>query len=169
MKKNKIADLVVFLALVVSYSNADAANSQSSISMENNMDKPSILTEAPNIPAGVIPDEVNLSNTINLEGFEVQYTYSSGRAYKLKFYDDRVSFTQLDAGHIPTLTVPYRARRINKDMFLIHWLVPGRIGHVTLVLDLASNTIHASALMPGQMELFDEGSIVDVKQGKYTK
>ncbi|MBU1295934.1 MAG: MoaF N-terminal domain-containing protein [Gammaproteobacteria bacterium] len=169
MNKLKISGVALALSIMAGCASSNAVDPETTRSTEMNMNKPNILTEAPNIPAGVIPDEVNLSNTVNLEELEVQYTYSSGRAYKLKFYDDRVSFTQLDAGHIPTLTVSYRARKIGKDMFLVHWLVPGRVGHVTLILDLGNKVIHASALMPGQMELFDEGPIVDVKQGKYTQ
>ncbi|MGO2512319.1 hypothetical protein [Marinomonas polaris] len=169
MNKLKISGVALALTMIAGCASSNAVDPQSSKNTEMNMNKPTILTEAPNIPPGVIPDEVNVSNTVNLDELEVQYTYSSGRAYKLKFYDDRVSFTQLDAGHIPTLTVPYLARKMGKDMFLVHWLVPGRVGHVTLVLDLGNKVIHASALMPGQMELFDEGPIVDVKQGKYTQ
>lgn len=167
MKKLKMSAVVLALTMMSGCVVANAVDEASSESVEKKMEKPSILTQAPNIPAGVIPDEVDLSNAVNLEELEVQYTYSSGRAYKLKFYDDRVSFTQLDAGHIPTLTVPYRAKKIGKDMFLVHWLVPGRIGHVSLILDLENKLIHASALMPGQMELFDGGPIVDVSRGKY--
>jgi hypothetical protein len=50
-------------------------------------------------------------------------------------------------------------------MYLVHWLVPGRIGHVSLIVDLASMKIHGSALMPGQMELFEEGPITSAKGG----
>lgn len=63
--------------------------------------------------------------------------------------------------------MPDRAKKIGKGMFLVHWLVPGRIGHVSLILDLENKLIHASALMPGQMELFDDGPIVDISRGKY--
>ena len=128
------------------------------------MSKPNILTAAPAIPAGVLPDEVNLENTENLAGYVIEYCYSSGRAYRLTFYDDRVSFTQLDANDVPTLTVPYRARKVVNDIYLVHWLVPGRVGHVTLILDFLHQRIQASALMPGQMELFDQGDIVMIQQ-----
>lgn len=167
MKKLNISSIVLALTMMSGYVTANAVGKEASSNTDMNMEKPSILTQAPNIPAGVLPDEVDLSNVVNLEELEIQYTYSSGRAYQLKFYDDRVSFTQLEAGNIPTLTVPYRARKISRDMFLVHWLVPGRIGHVSLILDLENKLIHASALMPGQMELFDGGPILDVKRGKY--
>ena len=125
-------------------------------------DKPDILTKAPNIPAGTFPDEVNLETATDLDGLVINYTYSSGRAYELTFYDDRVSFEQLDTP-APILTLPYLARPIADDIYLVHWMVPGRIGHVSLVIDLATNRIHGSALMPGQMELFEEGPITSVK------
>ena len=118
--------------------------------------KPDILTTPPKIPAGKFPDEVNLTNAVDLDGLVIEYTYSSGRAYELTFYDDRVSFAQLNTP-APVITLPYHARPIAEDIFLVHWLVPGRIGHVSLIVDLATNRIHGSALMPGQMELFEEG------------
>jgi hypothetical protein len=126
--------------------------------------KPEILTTPPILPAGTFPDEINLENAIHLDGLVVAYTYSSGRAYMLTFYDDRVSFEQRNTP-APVLSLPYRARAIAQDIFLVHWLVPGRIGHVSLILDLVTNRIHGSALMPGQMELFEEGPIVSVHRG----
>ena len=122
---------------------------------------PEILTTPPNIPAGTFPDEVNLQNAVDLDGLVIEYTYSSGRAYELTFYADRVSFSQLNTP-APTLTLPYLARPIADEIYLVHWMVPGRIGHVSLVVDLATNRIHGSALMPGQMELFEEGPITSV-------
>jgi hypothetical protein len=125
---------------------------------EAGRDKPPILTTPPDIPDGAFPDEVNLDDQSDLDGLVIEYTYSSGRAYRLTFYDDRVSFAQLNTP-APELTLPYRARPIAADVHLVHWLVPGRIGHVTLVVDLAANRIHGSALMPGKMELFEQGPI----------
>ena len=126
--------------------------------------KPDILTKAPNIPAGKFPDEVNLENATDLDGLVIEYTYSSGRAYELTFYDDRVTFAQLNTP-APKITLPYLARPLADQMYLVHWLVPGRIGHVSLIVDLASMRIHGSALMPGQMELFEEGPITSATGG----
>jgi hypothetical protein len=126
--------------------------------------KPEILTTPPNISAGKFPDEINLDNVTDLDGLVIAYTYSSGRAYELTFYDDRVSFAQLNTP-APVLTLPYLARPIADDIYMVHWMVPGRIGHVTLIVDLVTNRIHGSALMPGQMELFEEGPITSVKRG----
>lgn len=123
--------------------------------------KPDILTTPPNIPEGKFPDEINLDGATDLDGLEVEYTYSSGRSYRLKFYDDRMSFSQLNTP-APTLTLPYLAREMRDDSFMVHWMVPGRIGHVTLVLDLAQAQIYGSALMPGKMELFEAGAISDI-------
>ena len=126
--------------------------------------KPEILTTPPNIPPGKFPDEINLDNATDLDGLVIEYTYSSGRSYELTFYDDRVSFAQLNT-QAPVLTLPYLARPIAEDIYMVHWMVPGRIGHVTLVVDLVTNRIHGSALMPGQMELFEEGPITSVTRG----
>ena len=78
----------------------------------------------------------------------IEYTYSSGRAYELTFYDDRVTFAQLNTP-APKITLPYLARPLADQMYLVHWLVPGRIGHVSLIVDLASMRIHGSALDAG--------------------
>jgi hypothetical protein len=129
--------------------------------VDSEHDKPAILTEAPKIPPGALPDEVDHEATIDLDGLNLTYTYSSGRSYRLRFYDDRVSFSQLDTP-APTLTVPYLARRITDAITLVHWMVPGRVGHVSLVIDLDARRIHASALMPGAMELLDGGPITEI-------
>ena len=126
--------------------------------------KPEILTTPPNVPAGAFPDEVNLESAVDLDGLVIEYTYSSGRAYELTFYDDRVTFAQLNTP-APRITLPYRARPLADQMYLVHWLVPGRIGHVSLIVDLESMRIHGSALMPGQMELFEEGPITSAAGG----
>ena len=126
--------------------------------------KPVILTKVPDIPAGEFPDEVNLEKATDLDGLVIAYTYSSGRAYELTFYDDRVTFAQLNTP-APKITLPYRARPLAEQMYLVHWLVPGRIGHVSLIVDLAAMRIHSSALMPGQMELFEEGPITSAAAG----
>lgn len=146
----KVTALVTWLLLVPGAAFAETA-------------KPEILTTPPNIPPGVIPDEINTTTATNLDGYVVEYTYSSGRAYRLRFYDDRVSFTQLNAADIPTLTLPYLSREIDDEIYLVHWMVPGRIGHVSLILDLGTRKIHASALMPGKMELFDEGKLTSIE------
>lgn len=79
----------------------------------------------------------------------------------MKFYDDRVSFSQLNTP-APTLTIPYLARETDPDTYMVHWMVPGRIGHVTLILDLEDAKMFGSALMPGKMEMFQTGAISDI-------
>ena len=134
------------------------AASHGQIVEQESTDKPALLTSAPDIPAGAIPDEVGDGLTADLDGKIIEYTYSSERSYRLRFYDDRLTFVQLDRPGEP-ITLPYLARELENDVYMVHWMVPEREGHVALVLNFQTNKIAVSALMPGKSELFDSGII----------
>jgi len=53
----------------------------------------------------------------------------------------------------------YRARELRERQYLVHWLLPGRVGAVALVFDLEHKRVDAAALMPGQFELFDRATL----------
>ncbi|MBW5435778.1 hypothetical protein FXB41_13575 [Bradyrhizobium canariense] len=122
-------------------------------------DKPEIAHTPIYVEPGSRPDEVGGRLTTKLNGHAFEYEYSTGRRYRLVFYDDRCSFQLLSLENQPVRTLSYLAREIRKDMFLVHWMVPGRSGHVALVIDLKERAVHVAALMPGQQELFDEAPI----------
>jgi hypothetical protein len=99
-----------------------------------------------------------------LEGARVVYAYSTGRRYHVGFDAGQVSFAlevapgTVSASH----RLPYRARKIGADMFLVHWLSPSRDVHVALLLDLAARTVHVSGVLPGKLEFFDIATIESV-------
>lgn len=104
------------------------------------------------------------SDTAMMAGVTLEYRYTSGREYRLDFTAERVTFTMLDApvfkpGFGVPVSLPYLARGIRDQLVMIHWLVPGRSGHVTLMIDFAANAIFVSALMPFKMEFFDSATI----------
>jgi hypothetical protein len=121
--------------------------------------KPEIATTPIHFEPGSIPDEVGGRRTMELDGHEFEYQYSTGRRYRIRFYDDRVSFQLLSKDSQPIRTLPYLARKIRDGMYFVHWMVPGRTGHVALLIDLPQKTVHVAALMPAQQEMFDEATI----------
>jgi hypothetical protein len=44
-------------------------------------------------------------------------------------------------------------------MFLATWMVPGRLGHVTVVFDLLSNRVDGTGLMPDKHEICDRANL----------
>lgn len=120
--------------------------------------KPEITTTPPQLPPGSRPDEILSTGTVDLSGMRVRYEYSSGRGYEALFYDDRLTFAQTDAP-APSVTLPYRARPLRDGQVLVHFLLPGRIGHVSLVIDLDAGVVYASGLIPGLVEQFDVARI----------
>jgi hypothetical protein len=111
-------------------------------------------------PADVV---AGADNSI-MAGLVLQYRYSSGREYRLTFTAEAVTFEMLDSPNykpeyaIP-VSLPYLARTIRDNQVMVHWMVPNRVGHVTLVVDFTSRQIFVSALMPFKMEFFDSGTI----------
>lgn len=105
------------------------------------------------------PDEIGGPSTQELAGTRLLYQYSTGRRYSLEFTPGEVCFVfQAD----PTAEkhfLPYRARKIRENLYMVHWIVKENHIHVTLLIDLERNQIHVSALMPGGIEFFDIAEI----------
>jgi hypothetical protein len=116
-----------------------------------------------------------------LDGYVLDYRYSTGHRYRLEFFDDeQVSFDMIDAGGgeppspapddadgnpIDTAAPrPCRVRKLRDGLFLVHWLVrPGPGIHVALVVDLERGEVHSAAMMPpNQWEYFDVAEMLDV-------
>ena len=110
------------------------------------------------------PDIVVGSDPSLMDGYTLKYKYSTGREYKLDFTADTVTFTMLDAPvfkpefGVP-VSLPYLCRELRDGLVLIHWMVPGRSGHVAMMVDFTNKAIFVSALMPFKMEFFDSGTI----------
>ncbi len=108
------------------------------------------------------------SDTSMMDGVVLEYRYTSGREYRLTFTAEQVTFEMLAAPvYKPEFAVPvslpYLARFVRDQLVMVHWMVPGRSGHVTLLIDFADNKIFVSALMPFKMEFFDSADIHSVK------
>lgn len=118
------------------------------------------------------PDIVVGSDTTLMDGYSIKYKYTTGREYRLDFTAEKVTFTMLDAPNFkPELgtpvSLPYLCRQIRDGLILIHWMVPGRSGHVAVMIDFTEKSIFVSALMPLKMEFFDSGTIYSaVRNGK---
>jgi hypothetical protein len=119
-------------------------------------------------PAMAPPDEIVGPFTRVLAGLSLTYRYTNGGSYFITYGKDTVSFRlPLPNGeHTPPITVPYVARKLRGDLYMIHWVNPERTVHVTQVLDLAKRELNVAALMPEQWQLFDVGRISEIKWAK---
>ena len=91
------------------------------------------------------------------------YTYTSGLHYRISFDKEYVYFSvprQPDGTRY--IGVPYRQREVGPGLYLVHWMVPGRAGHVSLVFNIAEKKVDAAALMPGLFELFDRATLSEM-------
>jgi len=106
--------------------------------------------------------------TTELAGARFVYRYSTGPRYRLEFTDATVTFRlQTDPDKAsPAGTLPYRARKLRDDLYLVHWMAASRTIHVALVIDLAQRKIHVSGLMPGRLEFFDMAEIEELSLGE---
>ena len=118
-------------------------------------------------------DEIGGVSSKDLFGAVVEYEYSTGRRYRLTFdTDDHVTFEWInqpplaEGAVFPPQTLSYRARQLRSDQFLVHWLNKQFKIHVSLVIDLAENTINVAAMMPpNSWEYWDTARIVSVTRG----
>ncbi|ANP53149.1 hypothetical protein J2Z21_006838 [Streptomyces griseochromogenes] len=105
-------------------------------------------------------DKIGGPSTTELAGTVIEYTYSTGNRYRMEFDPQTLTFHLLEGSAPPhTVTLPYRARLIRCELYLVTWIVKPGI-HVTLLVDLAERLVHVSAMMPpNQWEFFDLGHI----------
>lgn len=109
------------------------------------------------------PDKISGPSTTELAGTVVEYRYSTGNHYRMEFDAESLSFDHLvPAG--PTIgPLPYRARRLRDDLFLVCWIIKPGV-HVALIMDFASRQIHVTAMMPpNQWEFFDIAEVLYVR------
>lgn len=119
-------------------------------------------------PTGTMPTDPT-GETKELAGTRLEYTYPSGLHYLLEIGRDTLTFTggggaakappkpePQTEGKVqpPSSGVPYRARKVREDLYLVHWIVQGQI-HVALLLDFKEHRTICAALMPGKTELWD--------------
>lgn len=119
----------------------------------------------PDVPEGyVAEDYVDGPSSPDLLNTTLEYEYTIGNSYKLMFNGDfGVSFQMLNDNSEARGPLPYRAREIRPNMYLVHWLIKEFSIHVALVIDLEMATISVAAVMPpGQWEFFDTAKDVRV-------
>ncbi len=105
------------------------------------------------------PDDIGGPSTKELAGTTLLYQYTTGRKYQLEFTPDEVSFVLATDSTGQKHYLPYRARKIRENLYMVHWIVKQNHIHVTLLLDLEQDQVHVSALMPGGTEFFDIAKI----------
>jgi MoaF N-terminal domain len=105
------------------------------------------------------PDEIGGPSTKELAGTKLLYQYSTGRKYQLNFDPDQVTFIFVKDPEARPMSLPYRARKIRENLYLVHWINREGHIHVALLLDFERRQVHVSALMPGGIEFFDIAEI----------
>jgi len=120
---------------------------------------------------GMHPDEIVGPFTQDLNGVSLTYRYSHDGDYYITYGSDTVTFRLPlpDGTHTPPITVPYYARKLRGNMYMVHWVNPERTVHVTQVVDLPHREVNVAALMPGQWQLFDVGHISEMTKPKKHK
>ena len=115
-------------------------------------------------PTHTPDDYVDGPSSTGLANIVLEYTYSRGNRYRLSFDGDGgVTFQMLDDGSEARGPLPYRARELRSNQYLIHWLVKAFGVHVAMVVDLDLSTLSVAAMMPpGSWEFFDQATDVRV-------
>ncbi|KAL2846677.1 hypothetical protein BJY01DRAFT_247108 [Aspergillus pseudoustus] len=114
-----------------------------------------------NVPQTLGPaDIIGGPMSSGLVGRTFQYAYPAGIRYRISFDQDNVYFKSLPHEKLPArsdkiLTLPYRARELRENLYLAHWMVAERKGHITLTFDLQKRIVNCASLMPGEFELFE--------------
>jgi len=96
-----------------------------------------------------------------LNGTDITYHYSSGRAYHVKFEPTGISYQYL-TGTKPDKwwgPFPYEAFEVEPQVFLASWFEAGYGDHVTLLINLKTNLLYGSALI-GKDELHFHGATI---------
>lgn len=112
-------------------------------------------------------DKIGGPKSTGMSGRTLKYTYSSGLHFRISFDEFHVFFTvprQTDGTWY--IGVPYRQREIRPGVYLIHWLVPGRVGHVALVFDVEQKKVDAAALLHDKCELFDRATLDEMYENE---
>lgn len=106
------------------------------------------------------PDRIGGPSTTALAGTVLEYRYSTGNRYVMRFAEETLSFDHV-VPEGPTIgPLPYRARELRAELYLVTWIIKPGV-HVSLVVDFASGQVHVSAMMPpNQWEFFDVAELL---------
>lgn len=100
--------------------------------------------------------------TRELNGGEISYHYSSGRAYNVKFEEQGLSYRYL-TGSKPNAwwgPFPYQAIKLNNDEFFLSWFEKQYGDYVTLLVNYKDSTVHGSAILRGEEVHFHAAKLV---------
>lgn len=116
-------------------------------------------------------DDTPLSTALN--GLTIEYRYSSGRHYRLRFTEDyHVGFdflNQLEMEGVETPTgdivLSFRARDLRPGLTQLHWLVKDASIHVSITFDFDAKRLYVGAMMPpNKWEFWDSAEILSIDQ-----
>lgn len=107
----------------------------------------------------VAQDHIGGPSTKELAGTALLYQYTTGRKFQLEFTPDEVAFVLASDPKKEKHYLPYRARKIREDLYMVHWIIKANHIHVTLLLDFEQDHVHVSGLMPDGSEFFDIAKI----------
>lgn len=114
-------------------------------------------------PGVVAPGTARAAVDSPVAGLEIVYRFPNGRTYRARYAEQSVRFVLLEPKQAtpPTAELPYTARTLRDDVFLVSWdgEPPYR---ATFVIDLAQRELHLSTWREGEGRLFSTGQIVEV-------
>lgn len=115
------------------------------------------------IPFSAFTNEL-VNETRKLDGVNISYKYTSGRAYDVKFESEGVSYRYL-TGSKPKKwwgPFPYTAFEVQPNHFLVSWFEKGYGDYVTLLINFESNLLYGSAIIAGEEVHFHGANILNV-------
>ena len=111
---------------------------------------------------GAAPDSSSVRALEGLAGNRIVYRFPNGRTYRADYGTDTIHFVLLEplASPPPEKTMPYRARVLRKELFLVVW--DDDEFFTTFVVDLAERRLHASADRGEGGRFLGEAQILEV-------
>jgi len=107
-----------------------------------------------------------MSNAHTLDGNSVTYNYPDLGTVKVDFNDGLLTYEWTE-GHFKGVKrdeLPYQSNLIGDRIYMFNWLEKPHYSFVTVVLNLAQNTMQSSAILNPQteqeMSLFHGGNIL---------
>jgi hypothetical protein len=102
----------------------------------------------------------------DLDGVSLTYHYASGRQYDVSFSGGKVSWQRKDVAREPVSGVPYVARKIADNLYLVNWGRRELVESITVLMDFDKRTLYTSALLEGNVPHFDLAKIVALTRAK---
>jgi hypothetical protein len=106
-----------------------------------------------------------MNDSQTLDGNSITYNYPDLGTVKVDFYDGLLTYEWTE-GHFAGMKregYPYQSKLIGDKIYMFSWLEKPHYSFVTVVLNLAQNTMQSSAILNPQteeeMSLFHSGII----------